>query len=115
TDNNGWTALHEAAMRGHNTCVKLLLDYNPKQTDEILHKDGQCDIMKRGAENGMTSLHDAVASNMVETVILLLEYGGDRLLKIKTEEKESAFDLAVTEEMRQLLHSFQGKDGKIDK
>ncbi|CAL4073129.1 unnamed protein product, partial [Meganyctiphanes norvegica] len=83
-------------------------------TPKIDDYDGRCDIMKRGTLNGRTALHNAVSSNLVQTAQLLLEYGGDRLLKVKSREKESAFDLAETEQMRQVLTSYKGKKGKID-
>ncbi|KAK7068076.1 hypothetical protein SK128_001182 [Halocaridina rubra] len=115
-DNNGWTPLHEAALRGHYECVKLLLNYNGqnslnmKNSIHLYLKTADyytCSIFAKSHE-GYTALHDAVSNNHLKTVKLLLDYGGDALLNIENNNKETAFNLFASQEMQELLKSYKG-------
>lgn len=61
-----------------------------------------------------TALHDAVIANKLESVKLLLDYGGEDLLKAKTIDGKTALDLASNEEMLRVLHMYKSKsiDGR---
>ncbi|XP_042858733.1 uncharacterized protein LOC122244822 isoform X2 [Penaeus japonicus] len=123
TDNSGWTPMHEAAIRGHNECIKLLLNFNCY--DVLGPKNSLYPYMKRerfshivnlsakGGEDKQTPLHDAVMHNHLETVKLLLEYGGGSLLNDENSKGETPLSLAPTEEMRTLLRSFVGKPSSM--
>lgn len=45
-DHLGWTALHEAANRGHEEIVKCLLNFNCY--DSLSTTDASCSFIKRG-------------------------------------------------------------------
>jgi ankyrin repeat protein len=98
---DGETALHRAASRGHLTAVALLLDHGAKvdATDGedvtpliLASYRGQTDVVKllleRGAavnarekRNGLSSLSHAVGRGEKELVRVLLAHGADPLLK----------------------------------
>ncbi|CAL4124180.1 unnamed protein product [Meganyctiphanes norvegica] len=111
-DHAGWTALHEAAIRGYTVIVKLLLDFQPRASDGSYMSNGFCDVTKQGM-NGMTALHDAVSESNTEVVKLLLEYGGNTLLKIKNSSSKLASDITKDAQILNLLKSFEGTKGVI--
>jgi len=98
---DGETALHRAASRGHLNAVALLLDHGAKvdATDGedvtpliLASYRGQTDVVKllleRGAavnarekRNGLSSLSHAVGRGEKELVSVLLAHGADPLLK----------------------------------
>ncbi|KAK3599824.1 hypothetical protein CHS0354_022391 [Potamilus streckersoni] len=110
-DYAGWTPLHEACNHGNIQCVKELLSFVPAKTMEhYFKKDGfiskKVDLLAVTGE-GITPLHDAVLNNKIEVCRLLLQHGGTKLLSSKTALNFTPVDLASSEEMFQLLSSFQ--------
>ena len=65
----------------------------------------KADINAAGPQK-ITPLHDAVLNNRVSVCRLLLQYGGQRLLKARTILGYTALDLAETDEMRKTLENF---------
>ncbi|XP_064088706.1 uncharacterized protein LOC135203050 [Macrobrachium nipponense] len=116
-DNNGWTALHEAAIRGYDSCVKALLNYDCSKSLDMkntLHlylrraNHYACNVFAQ-SYNGQTALHDAVSNNHFKTAKLLLDHGGGALLKITNNEDKTALMLCKTDAMKHLLRSYEGK------
>ncbi|XP_066953765.1 SMC5-SMC6 complex localization factor protein 1-like isoform X2 [Macrobrachium rosenbergii] len=116
-DNNGWTALHEAAIRGHDSCVKALLSYDCSKSVDMkntLHLYLRranyyvCNVFAQ-SYNGDTALHDAVSNNHFETAKLLLDHGGGALLKIANNDGKTALMLCTNDAMNHLLRSYEGK------
>ncbi|XP_046578028.1 LOW QUALITY PROTEIN: uncharacterized protein LOC124285806 [Haliotis rubra] len=105
-DHAGWTPLHEACNKGHVECVDLLLKYVPARTmDSYLSKNQPCkkaDLLAC-TPDGITPLHDAVASNRLDVCRLLLTHGGSSLLSAMTSRGQCPSDLARTPSMRTLL------------
>lgn len=65
-----------------------------------------------GPEN-INPFHDAVMGGHLETVQLLLEKVGARLLTIRTGKGKTVFDLAPSEEMKTLLQEFESATEEI--
>ncbi|XP_048255683.1 uncharacterized protein LOC124138844 [Haliotis rufescens] len=105
-DHAGWTPLHEACNKGHVECVDTLLKHVPARTiDSYLSKNQTCKKVDLLActPDGITPLHDAVASNRLDVCRLLLTHGGPSLLTAKTSRGQCPSDLARTPSMRTLL------------
>ncbi|XP_067678312.1 uncharacterized protein [Haliotis asinina] len=105
-DHAGWTPLHEACNKGNVECVDLLLKYVPARTmDSYLNKNQPCKKVDLLActPDGITPLHDAVASNHLDVCRLLLTHGGSGLLTAKTSRGQCPSDLARTPTMQTLL------------
>jgi hypothetical protein len=66
-DNAGWTPLHEACIKRHVECAKLLLKYGA--------------LVNAKADNLDTPLHDACSKDAVEIIKLLLDNGACKTLK----------------------------------
>ena len=66
-DNAGWTPLHEACIKRHVDCARLLLKHGAQ--------------INAKAENLDTPLHDACAKDAVDIIELLLENGACKILK----------------------------------
>jgi uncharacterized protein len=77
-DSSGATALHYAAVHGHESCVKVLLRAG------IQHSIQDCVSLFRQhtvsypPQNGWTPLHIAARSGRLETLVALLEAGANR-------------------------------------
>ncbi|GFS20367.1 ankyrin repeat domain-containing protein 32 [Elysia marginata] len=115
----GWTPLHEACNHGSLKCVELLLQFVPKSfnsqgnrtADDQEHGFYSSNILKKADLNALgpqdiTPLHDAVMQNHISVCQLLLQYGGQRLMKARTSLGNNAFMLARTKEMQQFLKNF---------
>lgn len=101
-DNAGWTPLHEACCFGNIDVVKELLKDN---SIDLFYTRGE----NSGVVRGTTVLHDAVTSNQISIVRMLLEKGGNELLIKMNGKNEMACDLAQTKEMKDILKSYESK------
>uniref|UniRef100_A0A915KYJ9 Uncharacterized protein n=1 Tax=Romanomermis culicivorax TaxID=13658 RepID=A0A915KYJ9_ROMCU len=81
-DNNNWTPLHEAACRGHNKIVELLL------------KSGAV-VDAVGGEDCITPLHDAIINGHLETVRILLNFGASTIQR--NSQGATSFDMTSDE------------------
>ncbi|KAL5265074.1 hypothetical protein ACHWQZ_G005979 [Mnemiopsis leidyi] len=66
-DNAGWTPLHEACIKKHVECARLLLEYGAE--------------VNAKAENHDTPLHDACSKDALAIIRLLLDHGACKVLK----------------------------------
>ncbi|XP_068246940.1 uncharacterized protein [Palaemon carinicauda] len=116
-DNNGWTALHEAALRGNNACIKALLNYDCSNSVDMkntlhlyLRKENcyTCNVFVQSCD-GNTPLHDAVVNNHYKAAKILLDHGGDALLEIANKEGKTAMMLSRNDKMKTLLEYYIGK------
>ncbi|RUS85249.1 hypothetical protein EGW08_007010 [Elysia chlorotica] len=78
-----------------------IVEDNQNESSTMLRK---ADLNAVGPQ-GITPLHDAVLNNRVAVCRLLLQYGGPRLLKARTELGYTALDLAETAEMASVLQN----------
>ncbi|KAK7101140.1 hypothetical protein V1264_023978 [Littorina saxatilis] len=108
-DYAGWTPLHEACNHGNTECARALLKFVPCATLHSFFQSGKRGKLRKvdltlANEEGITALHDAVMSNQIAVVKLLLKYRGSSLLTAKTTLGCTPLDVATTEEMRQVLN-----------
>ncbi|KAJ8255137.1 hypothetical protein GJAV_G00201330 [Gymnothorax javanicus] len=89
-DNAGYTALHEACSRGWTQIVKVLLEHGA---------DVNC-----SAQDGTRPIHDAVASDNLPAVWMLLNRGADPTLA--TYSGQTAVKLAQSNSMKIFLREY---------
>ncbi|XP_071525182.1 uncharacterized protein [Panulirus ornatus] len=99
-------------------CSKMFTQKSPFKTCISPHIVNKKNVMgyyshavntsARGGDKKRTPLHNAVESNHLSTVKLLLECGGDTLLRDETKDGKTAIDFATTKEMHQLLKLYMG-------
>jgi ankyrin repeat protein len=126
----GWTALHEAAYRGNEAMVKLLLEHGAKvdaRTENVMHARGGsllktplfaaaaageagvarilldhgADLGARG-NWGATALHRAAAEGEVEVAKVLLERGA--VPNVRTESGETPLHWAIQHQGKSHWH-----------
>ena len=66
-DNAGWSPLHEACIKKHVECARLLLQHGAE--------------VNAKAENHDTPLHDACSKDAIDIIELLLDHGACKVLK----------------------------------
>lgn len=102
TDNDDWTALHEAALKGNKDCVDELLSFWP-QLGEI---QKPVDTRAQG-KDGLTPLMCAVLGNHPEVCQLLLEHTGSVLLEDVNDHNKTPLDLASSEGVTRVLQHYK--------
>jgi len=127
---DGETALHRAASRGHGKAVALLLDRGAKvdATDGegvtplvLASYRGQTEVVKllleRGADvnarekrNGLSSLSHAVGRGDMELVKVLLAHGADPLLK--SADGRTALERAEANGATEIVRLLKSAPGK---
>ena len=89
-DHGGYSALHEAALKGHVGVVRLLLERSHSK------------LSNAQADNGDTPLHDAVENGHVDVVRVLLEEG-QADASIANREGRRPVDVAWDSEIKEIL------------
>ncbi|WBA86407.1 ankyrin repeat domain-containing protein [Endozoicomonas sp. GU-1] len=77
-DNNGRTALHEAAFKGHTKAIRTLLNFDPS-------------LVKNKDDNGGTALHEAAFKGHTEAIRTLLDFTPYLAKDLAKEEDEDGF------------------------
>merc|ERR1719295_39759 len=88
---NGMTFLNFAVDNTHTELVKMLIE------------EFKADVNIRD-DMGYTPLHSAAMSGDTELASYLIAHGADKEAKSTDEDEETPFDLAESEEMKELLH-----------
>ena len=122
-DNSGWTPLHEAVASGKLEAVRLLLLYTPQNhtlerfftpSKGALRRVDRVDVLAGDKETGYNPVHEAVMSDDVEMVRLILATVGEKVgfptlgevMAARTKKGETLVSLSRSQQMKDVLKSF---------
>uniref|UniRef100_A0A4W6C6J5 RING-type E3 ubiquitin transferase n=1 Tax=Lates calcarifer TaxID=8187 RepID=A0A4W6C6J5_LATCA len=102
TNNNGFNALHHAALRGNPSAMRVLLSKLPRPW-----------IVDEKKDDGYTALHLAALNNHVEVAELLV-HQGNASLDIQNVNQQTALHLAVERQHTQIVRLLVRAEAKLD-
>ncbi|EGW07575.1 E3 ubiquitin-protein ligase MIB1 [Cricetulus griseus] len=102
TNNNGFNALHHAALRGNPSAMRVLLSKLPRPW-----------IVDEKKDDGYTALHLAALNNHVEVAELLVHQGNANL-DIQNVNQQTALHLAVERQHTQIVRLLVRAGAKLD-
>ncbi|KAK3091593.1 hypothetical protein FSP39_021015 [Pinctada imbricata] len=97
------TPLHDAVLNNRTEVCRLLLQHGGLRSADCCYS----------MEVSTYSLHDAVLNNRTKVCRLLLQHGGSSLLECRTVRGFTPLDLAQTDELHELLSSYQSTDHEL--
>uniref|UniRef100_A0A8C1ML56 E3 ubiquitin-protein ligase MIB1 n=1 Tax=Cyprinus carpio TaxID=7962 RepID=A0A8C1ML56_CYPCA len=102
TNNNGFNALHHAALRGNPSAMRVLLSKLPRPW-----------IVDEKKDDGYTALHLAALNNHVEVAELLVHQGNANL-DIQNVNQQTALHLAVERQHTQIVRLLVRAEANLD-